>query len=249
MNIKMIATDLDGTLLRDDKSISERTLSALMRCRERGIKTVYATGRDKSATQLVAFEYFDGVVRNNGASAYFGDTLLYSRPMPIESIRELLIACDRAGYKVAAERNGVHYANFTPPDEWSVPSKKVDFSEHTLDAEKVYIIVDSPEVVTSVRRYISGGLYLCVTRDDFVMVMHKEATKSSAISALAKHWGILQSEIVSFGDDINDIDLLRYSGIGVAMGNALPDVKAVANQICDTNENDGVAKWLEANLR
>jgi hydroxymethylpyrimidine pyrophosphatase-like HAD family hydrolase len=65
---------------------------------------------------------------------------------------------------------------------------------------------------------------------------------------LAKIWNIEPSEIAAFGDDLNDIDLLRYAGYGVAMENALDEVKAVADYICDTNDNDGVAKWLEDNM-
>jgi len=58
----------------------------------------------------------------------------------------------------------------------------------------------------------------------------------------------MASEITAFGDDLNDIDMLEFSGISVAMVNALDNVKAVADYICDTNDNDGVAKWLEENL-
>ena len=80
------------------------------------------------------------------------------------------------------------------------------------------------------------------------MVMHKGATKSKAVSALALYWGINRLEIAAFGDDSNDIDLLSDVGVGIAMENALDEVKAVADHICDTNENDGVAKWIEENI-
>ena len=78
--------------------------------------------------------------------------------------------------------------------------------------------------------------------------MHKDATKANAVAALSRYWNIAQSEIVAFGDDLNDIDLLTYAGVGVAVANALDEVKAVADDICDTNDNDGVAKWLEENV-
>ena len=61
-------------------------------------------------------------------------------------------------------------------------------------------------------------------------------------------WGINKAEIVAFGDDLNDIDLLTHAGVSVAMKNALESVKEIADHICDTNDNDGVAKWLEENL-
>jgi hydroxymethylpyrimidine pyrophosphatase-like HAD family hydrolase len=87
-----------------------------------------------------------------------------------------------------------------------------------------------------------------VARDLFGQIMHRNATKSQAIATLAAHWDIKSEEIVAFGDDLNDIDMLQYAGIGIAMGNALDDVKAVSDYVCDTNENDGIAKWLEENI-
>ena len=90
--------------------------------------------------------------------------------------------------------------------------------------------------------------YMFTSRDNITFVSHKEAVKSKATAALAEHWGIKASEIVAFGDDLIDIDILEWSGVGVAMGNALGEVKAVADYICDTNENDGVAKWIEENV-
>ena len=250
MNIKMIVTDLDGTLLREDKTISERTLAAIGRCRAAGIKTVYATGRGSTSTNLLPPLLFDGRICCNGATAYAGDVPVYSRLIQIDSVRDLLIACDKAGFRVAAEYNGTHYSNFNVAKTFPLllQFKEVDFSKHSIDVEKVYAIIDSPEVVKLISQYLSNNLYLQESRDGFAFVMHKEALKSAATASLAEYWGIEQSEVAAFGDDLNDIDLLEYSGVGIAMGNALCDVKAAADQICDTNENDGIAVWLEENL-
>lgn len=74
--------------------------------------------------------------------------------------------------------------------------------------------------------------------------MQKETTKTNAVIRLAEYWNIYQSEIVSFGDDTMDIELNAYTGVGVAVNNAIKEVKSVADYICDTNDNDGVAKWI-----
>ena len=95
---------------------------------------------------------------------------------------------------------------------------------------------------------MDDGLHLKVARDGLGQIMHKDATKANAVAALARYWIIAQSEIVAFGDDLNDIDLLIYAGVGVAVANALDEVRAIAKYICDANENDGVAKWLEENV-
>jgi hypothetical protein len=86
---------------------------------------------------------------------------------------------------------------------------------------------------------------MTVSRDGVAMIMHREAKKSKAVAALADNWGIRRSEIVAFGDDLNDVDMLKHCGVSVAMGNAVDEVKGIAAYICDTNENDGVAKWIE----
>jgi len=250
MNIKMIVTDLDGTLLREDKTISERTLTAIGRCKAKGIKTVYATGRGSTSMTLIPPQLLDGRVCCNGATAHAGDVLVYSKLIEIDSVRDLLIACDKFGFRVAAEYGGMHYSNFNVAETFPLlrQFKEVDFSKHNMDVEKIYAIIDSPEVVKLIRQYLSNDLYLQESRDGFAFVMHKEALKSAATASLAEYWGIEQSEIAAFGDDLNDIDLLEYSGVGIAMGNALCEVKAAADRICDTNENDGIAVWLEENL-
>ena len=250
MNVKMIVIDLDDTLLRTNKTISERSLATLKLCREHGIKVLYATGRGDSAKDLAPSELFDGTVYMNGATAYIGDTLIYSRLIPIKNVRDLLNAADNAGIKIAAQYGGMDYANFNVTAQWPwiLNYEISEFNTLDIDAEKLYAVIEKPQDTELIKKYLQNGLYLRVGRDGLAMVMHEEAVKSNAVAAIAAHCGIEQSDIVAFGDDTNDIDLLEYCGIGVAMGNALDEVKAAADYVCDTNDNDGVAKWLEENV-
>ena len=250
MHIKMIVTDLDGTLLRDDKSISEYTREILSRCRESGIKVVCATGRGGSADKVAPADLFDGRITMNGAAAKAGDASIYKCMIPYQIAQPILIACDRYGLKTTSELNGMHYSNFAVPDEWATVTnyQKVDFANHNIDCETLYAVINSPADILFIEEHLPGELYMYVSRFDLAQIMHKDATKSKALSKLARLWGIDQSEIAAFGDDLNDIDLLEYAGYGVAMGNAVDDVKAAADYICDSNEVDGVAKWLEKHL-
>lgn len=250
MKIKMIVTDLDGTLLRTEKIISDYTKNILTQCRKSGIKTTYATARGGSANEIAPAELFDGRIVMNGALALNGDMIVYRRLIPYQTICPLLVACDKRGMKVISEISGMHYSNFIVSDEWSdIANFKVsDFSKHELDAEKLYYHIQQSDDVVFIRENLPGDLYLTISRDGLAMVMHKEAVKSKAVSALAEQWGIKQSEIVAFGDDLNDIDLLQHCGVSVAVENAIDEAKAFADYICDTNDNDGVAKWLEENL-
>ena len=80
------------------------------------------------------------------------------------------------------------------------------------------------------------------------MIMRKEATKSNGINYLAKLYGIDIKDVIAFGDDYNDVDMLKFCGIGVCVKNAVNDAKEVADEVCETNENDGVAKWIVKNV-
>ncbi|MCL2220702.1 MAG: HAD family hydrolase [Oscillospiraceae bacterium] len=249
-NIKMVVTDLDGTFLQSDESISNRTTSAFKRCRELGLKLAYATGRGATSTMIVPSELFDGFVRCNGASAHDGDTLIHSSLIDIDTVRPLLLAFVENGFEIVAECGGVHCSTFNVTERWKwlIESKIVDFNTFNGKAEKIYSPSACAEVQELLAIYTPSDYYSNSSNDGFSFVMHKDATKSKGVNALANRWGIKSDEIVAFGDDTNDIDLLEYCGIGVAMGNALDNIKAVANEICDTNNNDGIAKWLEENL-
>ncbi|MCL2548660.1 MAG: HAD family hydrolase, partial [Symbiobacteriaceae bacterium] len=99
--------------------------------------------------------------------------------------------------------------------------------------------------VALITQHLSMEMYLVVDRVGFAMIMHREATKAAAVAELARIWGIDAADIVAFGDDLNDIDMLNHAGVGVAMGNAVEEVKAIADYICPSNEEDGLARWLQ----
>ena len=248
--VKMIVSDLDGTLLRSEKFISEYTKRILSRCREAGIKTVYATARGASAAVLAPSELFDGEITMNGAVARVGDEVVYKRLIPCLTARPILLACAERGMKSSTEYGGTFYSNFNAAELWPHMSysKTVDLSIHDKDAEKLSILVQNDDEADFIESLLPEELYMNVSSDGLAMVMHKEAAKSKAAAALARMWGIEQAEIAAFGDELNDIDMLSYAGTGVAMANALCEVKAIAGCTCMSNDEDGVAAWLEENV-
>jgi Cof subfamily protein (haloacid dehalogenase superfamily) len=250
MNIQMIVTDLDGTLLHEDKTVSSRTISTLEMCRKKGIKVVYATARSASADGLVSSQLFDGRIVMNGAMAFSGNEIAYQRLVPYQIARPFLMACDKQGIKITSEVSGMHYSNFNVSEEWSYITyyQITDFSKHDRDAEKLYSCIRDKADLEFIKENIPKELYLTVSRDGLAMIMHKDATKAKAVAALSQKWGIPLSDTVIFGDDLNDIDMLSIAGMSVAMGNAINEVKAVVDDICETNDNDGVAIWLEERI-
>jgi hypothetical protein len=253
MSVKMIVTDLDGTLLRTDKTISEYTKAVLSRCRKAGIKVVYATGRGGSAEIVAPAVLFDGRITMNGAIAKTDDTLVYERFIPYKTARPVLVACDKRGIRITSEINDMHYSNFAVSDLWQNMHnfEIVDFLRHDKNAEKLYTPNPTQEDISFIEKLLPHDLYLVVTMDGngfLGQIMHKDATKAKAAAALARYWHIFESDVVAFGDDYNDIDLLSFSGTGVAMGNAVDEVKTIAGSICLDNDEDGIAKWIDEHV-
>ena len=160
---------------------------------------------------------------NNGALARSAGETIYSRFIPADIVQSLFSEC-----KIRKIDAGV--------------------SLHGAETGKFWIEGCTVEDTVIIKKLLSENLYFTIANDRLGMVMHKDATKAKAVIALAKYWGISQSEIVAFGDDLYDIDMLSYAGIGVAMENALDEVKAASNLVCMTNDNDGIAEWLKVNI-
>ena len=244
MNIKMIVTDLDGTFFRNDKTVSNFTTDIFKGCREKGIKVTFATARSSDAQ--IPTQLFCGYVKSNGAVAFAYGNKVYDKPMPIQIVRQLLTAADNAGISIVAQNNERNCANFNLKEVTGyLDGEIIDFNIIDFEPQKIFALIETKQAIEVLKCNLSGDLYMTISRDNVAMIMHKEAVKSKAVAALADHWGIRQSEIVAFGDDLNDVDLLEYCGISVAMDNAVDEVKDISDYICDANENDGVAKWIE----
>ncbi|MDR1693530.1 MAG: HAD family hydrolase [Oscillospiraceae bacterium] len=241
----MIVTDLDGTLLHSDKTVSDYTKDVFLRCRERGIKTAVATARGHPV-KVVPLELFEGQILCNGA-ALVTDGVTRRRAIPYREARPLLLACAGRGLTVSAQFGDMHY--YSAPETASVwPDitlwTEVDYAEHEVDTEKVNIAGVTPEDAAFITEILPETLYLRVARDGLGMVMRKDATKAQGAADLAQLWGVPREGIIAFGDDLNDIDMLTQAGTGVAVRNALDEVKRAADCICMSNDEDGVARWI-----
>jgi hydroxymethylpyrimidine pyrophosphatase-like HAD family hydrolase len=141
--IKMVVTDLDETLLRTKKSISQYTIDVINRVRNQGIKIIFATARGNSAKSLVPYELFDGYVFLNGAKAYVNNRLIYDRTILSDIFLPFLQELSNKNLKVAAEIEGVHYANFNVKEQWSYIDNFVitDYVNVQGSADKLYVII------------------------------------------------------------------------------------------------------------
>jgi hypothetical protein len=257
MNIKMIVTDLDRTLLRSDSEISEYSKHILFSCRQRGIMIVFATARaEHSCRRFIDFIKPDAIVSNGGAIVRIGDEIVYRAAMSMETTNKLLLTCmnrSNIGYITVDTDKGYFVNSRTYENDYSraeyLPAFYVDFSKG-LDCDSYKICVDISDDTTAyeIAAEFPSVEVIPFSGEDWYRFADKDADKWYGVRALAARTGTDPSYIVAFGDDYSDIDMLKECGIGVAVTNAIDEVKSATDQICDTNNNDGVAKWLEENI-
>ncbi|MCL2557347.1 MAG: Cof-type HAD-IIB family hydrolase [Treponema sp.] len=255
-NIGLIATDLDDTLLRRDKAISAHTKSVFARCREKGILIAFATARTEKASERFIRQISpDIVISDMGALARRGEETLYETPIPTSDALALLQKClsdPRVAQIILQADSGYYCSRPLVGEGWEdyTHAKTVDFSK-PADYGKIYrVTIQAFDAQTP--RDLSKGFPDTGTtsyRHDGWHAMHGlDVSKGRTLRAVADVINIPIENIAAFGDDTSDIGMLRAAGIGVAMRNAIPEVKAAADFICDDCDNDGVAKWLEENI-
>jgi len=246
-NIKMIVTDLDGTLLRKDETISEYTLSVFRRCRENNIKIVFATARSLESSQEYRIAVNpDGDIVTGGCLVFAGSQLLRSYYLPEPQSATLLaeLCAHPAVKKVHARSINTAYANI--PIEGRIC---VDFNSplpETLLHSSCR--TDDGGFMKEIANRYPDFSFLHISGSDLYDINPKDATKFNGVIIIAEHFNIDLSEVAAFGDDYNDVNMLRECGIGVAMGNAIDECKAVADYTCGDCDDDGVARWIEENI-
>jgi Cof subfamily protein (haloacid dehalogenase superfamily) len=250
MNVKLIVTDLDGTLLRTDKTISRYTIDVLRRLREEGIKIVFATAR--STTSMFDFTEqvpIDGLCASNG-SVVIENGIEIKRYLFVKADQQAIISYlknDKNVYRIST-KNAIHsyYYGLSINDS----SVYYDFPDEDKELFSTIAFRSTyPESALNFLATMSGIHYYRVTGEELTDILPKSASKWNAIRFLSEKWGIKTSEIICFGDDYNDIEMLSVPGvISVAVENALAEVKAVSNYVCGSNDDDGVAKWMEENV-
>ncbi|MBP5401969.1 MAG: Cof-type HAD-IIB family hydrolase [Treponema sp.] len=252
-NISLILSDLDGTLFRDDKSVSDFSKQIIKQAQEKGILFGICTARAK----INAVKFLDGIspdvfISNGGGLASFRDEKIYNCEFSVEETQaiiktvfdlygeDMVITIDNEHglYSNSKEELGDKFWTYCDFKSFNEPSMKICVK--TLDEEKI------KQIVKAVGEDKTD--FLPFSDIPWYKISKKAAVKEKAIEALCKHLNILPSNIASFGDDFNDIGMLKLCGKGIAMQNAIKEVKEIADEVTLSNENDGVANWIKDNL-
>ncbi|MCL2575228.1 MAG: Cof-type HAD-IIB family hydrolase [Defluviitaleaceae bacterium] len=254
MPIKMIVCDLDKTLLRSDGTVSQYNLDALEKCRRMGIKIGIATARTALSSKRITDALSPNVsITSGGAVVKIGDESIYAATLSADTINTLLtrlMAEKTVGFINPHTVKG-SFSNLPIPEEWKDYSHAEirDFAKDpfTWDGEK--IAVEMPfDLAQNIAVDFCDVETIAFSGEGWVQFAHKNATKYNGLKIATEHLGIDLKQVVAFGDDNNDIEMLTKTGYGVAMANGIDAVKKAAKYQCDTNDNDGIARWLQENV-
>ena len=257
------AFDLDGTVLRRDLTITEATVGAMRALRERGLRLVVATGRRFEGARehagRLGFGEEDPVVCYGGSMVrrMNGETLLH-RTLPTEVSVEVLEWAAERGLHARVFTDGkivvspetsaaVRYLSNKEPDVEVVESPAAWLLNGGEEPTKL-VIVDRPDGVPGwldeARRAFSGRLFVTRSLPHYVEVGGLLGTKSEGLKFLCEHWGIDPARTLAFGDADNDVDMLSFAGLGVAVGGMSEEVLAAADAVAPPVDEDGVASFV-----
>ncbi|MCL6537422.1 MAG: Cof-type HAD-IIB family hydrolase [Acidothermus sp.] len=261
MPLRLVATDLDGTIVRSDGTISPRTTKVLNAAVEAGLRVVLVSGRPPRWVLPVAVTtgLRGPAVCANGALIYdpVADRVLEAFLLPPERVEAVVRRLRTAlpDVRFAVETGGDIYAADGYHGGWHLDGvvqhrPLEDLQE--LAAAKLLVYhpsMNSDDLLDHVRREISDLAQVTHSNGrNLVEVSARGVNKATTVAYLAQRWGIDPSEVVAFGDMPNDVELLRWAGRGYAMAGAHPSARAAADDLAPGNDDDGVAVVLEGIL-
>lgn len=250
----MIVTDLDRTLLRDDKTISADSADVLKQCRERGLRVVFATARlYRMVEEYVHDVPVDAVIGINGAGIWIDGERRVHHSIPADTAVPVLQTLHRRYPEktLSYERDDQLHVNFDLPIALNRKEPAwIDFDALPMKDMDCIIahILNEPHHVDEIVQMLPESMYGHVAAGKLLHIMDRRATKRAALIWLGQQWNIPSHQMVAFGDDNNDVAMLRFVGWGVAVDNALQVVKDAADEICPSNSTDGVAHWLNEHI-
>ena len=260
MAIKLIAIDLDDTLLDNRQQLSPRTLAVLQQAMRNGVAVTIATGRMFQSALPFATEL--GIklplITYNGALIRQGDNgeTIFHRPIETALAQELADLFRRRNwylqkyvddrlYVAELDENARFYADYAKVE--AIPLGDSFFQMN--EAPTKMLSMGDPEELAAISAELDsrfgGRLYLASSKKRYLEMVDARVNKGQALDFLAGRLGILQHEVMAIGDSMNDLDMIQYAGIGVAMGNANPTVRAAADFVTLGNSEDGVAAAVE----
>ena len=262
---KMIVMDMDGTLLHLDKSCSIETANYLNNLKEKGYIIVLASGRNLNAILKPTYNSFfaNYIIADAGALIYDADKsfIIFKTKISKENVEAICSCYDKNTMEEITLVDTEFYNKYTldtykEREDCYFIKNKEDLERISNNSIHMSVSVKDNSYINEVISLLKAktkNLDFNIMQDSFnskkwVEISNKKISKASAIKKVALLEKIDSNNIICFGDGLNDIDMLEYCGVSVAMGNALEEVKNVCKYITDTNDNDGIVRFLEKYL-
>jgi len=262
MAIKLIAVDLDDTLLRNDWTLSPRNKAAIQKAQAQGVRVTLATGRMAVSARRYAEELGMDIpiITYQGAliQQVLSGEVLFHRVIPKDLAVELVTPLIAEGVHCQIYlRDRVFAQEY---NDWAamyskaigVPVEEADLLKvlegEQEGVEKILLMGQEEELKRRagfLRKHYGDRIHVTTSKTTFLEMVDVTVNKGMALKALAELYHIKPEEVMAIGDSYNDIEMLKFAGLGVAMGNAREEVKRIADVITGTNEEDGVAQAIE----
>ncbi|MGL4739785.1 MAG: Cof-type HAD-IIB family hydrolase [Sarcina sp.] len=272
MNYKMICIDMDGTLLNSKKKLSEENRKALKKAYDEDVHIIICTGRNSRSALYFADQIGieSAIISNNGALVMdeSGEVLLFKEILDKQQCQKILDISKK--YKTIPNFHSVGkiylnskfrkfindmFFNRNVPEKYKIENVYLKaqsawtnlFDENKEFFGKCIMLDKSRDKLNRISEELKEtGLFELTYSGKYCLEINsKGVSKGRAVRMLSEHYGIKQEEIICIGDNGNDISMIKYAGLGVAMKNGTEEVKSIADYITDTNDNNGVAKVVE----
>lgn len=257
--IKMVATDIDGTILNWDFEFSPEVIECVKKLTKNGIKVVLVTGRMHRAALKLAqkleletpiVSYQGGLIKEQSGKTLYEKTMDVNRAKEVikwakENNVHINLYMDDVLY---VENDNIAVKRYT--GERYIPYEVCNFDGLEIKNVNKILAIDFDDIerVTGWVNYLRQKmpeLYIVKSTPYFCEISNPEAKKSCAVEFLSNYYGIKKEEILTIGDQNNDIELLKSGGVAVAMGNATDELKKYADFVTDTIDNNGFVKAIE----
>ncbi len=251
---QMILFDLDGTLLTSDGIVPSITADIIKFCKHEGyyIGFVTARSRSKKNIQLLDGLPCDFTAFYNGAAIYAGNRLIENNALPYKQAISILQSLDKNFPDAAVEVYQEPWLYSSAHHEichMESGSRKISSLNELPKLDVQRIRLKSDDLISlPLQSFMTSESTFYHTTFGNVIIGHKSANKGNAVKRASEFFGIPLAQMIAFGDDINDISMIKIVGTGVAMGNAIPSLKEIADYVTDTNDDNGIASWLNKYL-
>lgn len=258
---KAVFIDIDGTLIKSDHSISKATISILQQLKEKNIIVILVSARPLHGILPIAqkVDLLDSPISSlNGSYIASNGTIIFESLIDVDTVARLhkalqlynatIIYYEKMQWFAAIKnKHAIKEQKITEvpitiqPFETTLAHWKA-----TKSGPNKILVIAEPNVVAKIQQDLKPDfdLNMWTSKPVYLEMMNRNASKSKAIQFLMERYKLRQPEIIAIGDNFNDKEMIEYAGLGIAMGNAPDEVKAAANYVTDTNNNDGVAKAL-----